>query len=579
MNRKKNVRAVAATAIGELAVCSHILWTFLRQAASVLEPWGAHCGNFAFMVMISLAMCMPSFAAATLDVELSVSHGVYTSVELATSRSVVYLVIDRSASMGNHSLKDGRTPDEALFESLAMQLDAIPIGTELRILPFSNKIWNETVIDSLDAGKRKSVLELVKKMSPDGQTLLYDAQDAALTAAEKIMASDANADVRVLVYTDGQHLTPPDYEGEYKARYLLPRRGIGRKRFVQNPEFESERASARKKFEEKFRDLFAKPNLEVEYEWLSAEPKPEIEMRTKAAIPSELASHTSELCNPLEQSQQTFKGALHLPISDKCWEEVKGKSFTVEWIVGGKRATGTMKLDSGRQKCSIEWPSLPAGSPETATLTVRALPEGKKFVLKDTKSVSYQIPAFLKGVEIKVPEKEYYERDIKSTFAAEAIGRVLGYAWTIDGQVVSGGAEKLEYTFKDVGSHEIGVTARYVNGITASAKRTVRVWPTPVVSIVLPEEFDGDSESAALTAGSPIALKAKVEGAFDSAIWTFAQDDKVVATVPAAVKDGIASGAYTPKKDGLYDVSVAADGLAGKKSSEIIQIYVKPKVR
>ena len=518
-----------------------------------------------------------SVHAATLNVELSVSHGVYTSGELATSRSVVYLVIDRSGSMAEKSLKGGRTPDEALFESLAMQLDAIPLGTEIHVIPFSSKIWEETVMDGVDEAKRKAVLERVKKMSPKGQTGLYDAQDMALTAAEKIMSSDANADVRVLVYTDGLHLTPAEYEGEYKARCQLRRSVIGRKRYVDNPDFESERAAARKKFEDKFRGLIAKPNLEVEYEWLSASPAPDWATTVnKAAIPSELASHTPELLNPLESDKQSFKGALHLPISDKCWEEVKGKPFTVEWIVGGKRATGSMKLDSGHQKCSIEWPSLPGDKSETAELTVRALPSGKKFVLKDSKSVSYQIPAFLKGVEIKGSANEYLEKDKAFSFEATAVGRVLGYAWTVDGQTVAGDTEKIGHTFKDAGTHEIGVTARYVNGITASAKRTVRVWPTPVVDIMAPEEYDGDSESATLRAGKPVALKAKVEGAFESAVWAFTQDDKVVATVPMAVKDGVASGTYVPAKGGLYDVAVTVNGLAGKKSSEPIQIYVKP---
>ena len=533
--------------------------------------------RFTAAVTLGVLAVFQGMAGATLDVDLTVSHGVYTSGELATSRSVVYLVIDRSGSMAEKTLKGGRTPDQALFESLTMQLDAIPLGTEIHVLPFSSKIWEETVIDSLDAAKRKSVLELVKKMSPNGQTVLYDAQDMALTAAEKIMASDANADVRVLVYTDGLHLTPPDYDGEYKARCQLRRSGVGRKRFVNNPDFENERAAARKKFEDKFHDLIAKPNLEVEYEWLSASSPPDwTNITIKAAIPSELVSHTPELLNPLESAKQAFKGGLHLPISDKCWEEVKGKPFTVEWIVGGKRATGSMKLDSGHQKCSIEWPSLPADKSETATLTVRALPEGKKFAIKDSKSVSYVIPVFLKGVEIKGSANEYFEKDKASSFEATAVGRVLGYAWTVDGQPVSGGTEKLEHTFKGTGTHEIGVTARYVNGITASAQRAVRVWPTPVVGIVAPEEYDGDSESATLRAGNPVALNAKVEGAFESAVWTFTQDDKVVATVPMAVKDGVASGAYVPAKGGLYDVTVTVNGLAGKKASEPIQIYVKP---
>lgn len=535
--------------------------------------------RFTAVVALCVLAVFQVLAGATLDVDLTVSHGVYTSGELATSRSVVYLVIDRSGSMAEETLKDGRTPDQALFESLKMQLDAIPLGTEIHVLPFSSRIWEETVIDNLDAAKRKSVLELVKKMSPKGQTILYDAQDMALTAAAKIMESDANADVRVLVYTDGEHLTPPDYEGEYKACYQLRVKGIGRKRYRANPSYEEDRAAARKKFEAKFRGLIAKPNLEVEYEWLSVSSPPDWATTVnKAAIPSELASHTPELSNPLEQPRQAFKGVLHLPVSDKCWEEVKGKPFTVEWVVGGKRATGSLKLDSGHQKCSIEWPSLPADKPETATLTVRALPEGKKFVLKDSKSVSYKIPAFLKGVEIKGSANEYFEKDKASSFEATAVGRVLGYAWTVDGQPVSGGTEKLGHTFKGAGTHEIGVTARYVNGITASAKRTVRVWPTPVVGIVAPEEFDGDSESATLRVGSPVALKAKVEGALESAVWTFALDDKVIGTVPTVVRDGVAAGEYVPSKSGLIDIVVTAEGLAGK-TNDCVQIFVKPKTR
>ena len=132
--------------------------------------------QFAIAAVLCFIVFMQTLMAATLDVDLVVSHGVYTSGELATSRSVVYLVIDRSGSMAEKTLKDGRSPNEALFESLKMQLDAIPLGTELRIIPFSNKIWDETVIDSLDEEKRKQVLELVKKMSPKGQTVLYDAQ-------------------------------------------------------------------------------------------------------------------------------------------------------------------------------------------------------------------------------------------------------------------------------------------------------------------------------------------------------------------------------------------------------------------
>lgn len=596
-------------------------------------------------------------SAATLDVDIVVTHGVYSgSGERVTSRSVVYLVLDRSGSMAEKTLKGGRSPDEALLESLKMQLDAIPLGTELRILPFSSKIWEETVIDSLDDAKRKSVLELVKKMTPKGQTLLYDAQDMALTAAEKIMASDANAEVRVLVYTDGLHQTPADYDGEYKARYQLRRSGIGRKRFVENPDFENERMAARKKFEDKFHGLIAKPNLEVEYEWLSASPPPDwTNITIKAAIPSELASHTPELYNPLENPSQAFKGALHLPISDKCWEEVKGKPFLVEWTVGGKRATGSLKLDSGHQKCTIEWPSLPEDNPEPATLLASGLPKGRKFVLKDSKPVTYTIPALKRaeiaidspaegavfvvgdkvkfkaksseasvswkfpsdatdglafekafgkegvvkfsvtagkgvrattvsreieviqtGVELKESANGYHETGKSSTFTAVAVGKVLGYEWTVDGQAVAGSTEAFSHVFKDTNPHEIGVTVRYKKGITASAKRSVRVWPKPAIIVEAPEEFDGDSESASMRIESSIALKAKVEGAFSSVTWSFVQKNKVVAKVKTDLKDGVAAGSYVPTRGGLYDVIVTAEGLAGKLSEEL-QIYVKPQ--
>ena len=116
-----------------------------------------------FCVAVALQQIV---GAATLDVDLTVSHGVYTSGELATSRSVVYLVVDRSGSMAEKTLKNGRSPDEALIESLKMQLDAIQLGTEVCILPFSSQIWEEKVFKSLTEEDRKTILELVKKMSP-----------------------------------------------------------------------------------------------------------------------------------------------------------------------------------------------------------------------------------------------------------------------------------------------------------------------------------------------------------------------------------------------------------------------------
>ncbi len=597
--------------------------------------------------------------AATLDVELFVSHGFYSEGELSPCRNVVYLVIDRSGSMSDHSLPGGRTPDEALLESLKMQLDAIPSGAEVHVLPFSGTIWEEITFKNLDDAARQSILNRVKEMKPNGQTVLYDVQDAALTAAAKVMDEDASAEVRVLVYTDGMHQVPwKDYKGEYRACSHRPRKwAIGRKgkdKWEENPSYREELAAARKKFEDKFSGLMAKPNLEVEYEWLSASSKPEPGMHTKTPITPEFASHTPELYNPLENPSQAFKGALHLPISDRCWEDVKGKEFTMEWMVGGKKASGTLTLDSGRQKCSIEWPSLPEDNPEPAALAVKGLPKGRKFVLRDPKPVTYTIPALKRaevtvtspaegavfvvgdkvkfeaksseasatwkfpsgseeglsfekafdqegavslavtagrgvcattvtrtfevirtGVELTGSTNGYYEVGQTATFTAKAVGQALGYAWTVDGQPVACDAASLNYVFKDTKSHEVGVTVRYKKDFTASAKCVARVWPKPVISIEAPENFDDNAESSSLRVGKPVALKAKVEGAFSSTTWSFELKGKVVATVPVVVKDGIASGSYVPSKDGLYDITVVAEGLAGKISEEV-QIFVKP---
>ena len=72
-------------------------------------------------------------SAATLNVELTVSHGVESPMgaQGAKSRRVAYFVIDRSGSMAEATLAGGRTPNDALLESLKMRLDALPNGTSV----------------------------------------------------------------------------------------------------------------------------------------------------------------------------------------------------------------------------------------------------------------------------------------------------------------------------------------------------------------------------------------------------------------------------------------------------------------
>lgn len=508
-----------------------------------------------------MALWVVETFAATLNVELNVTHGIYTGSELATSRNVVYLVIDRSGSMGEMSLSGGRTPNEALVESLKLQLAAIPLGTEIHVIPFSSTIWEEIIYKSLDESARKAIVDFVTKEKPKGQTVLYDAEDLALTAAAKIMDADANAEVRVLVYTDGEHLTPWNYEGEYKACYQNKVKGFGRKRFENNPNYRSDLEAARKKFVAKFSDLIAKPNMEVEYEWLSETPKPEAEMRTKAAISTTLASYTSELLNPLEYPKQAFKGGLHLPVTDKCWEEVQGKPFAVKWTVDGKVATGTLQLKSGRQTCSIEWPSLPEDNPAPAVLAVTGLPEGRKFSLKDPKSVSYEIPALKRAsVEITSPaEGAVVVAGEKVKFAAKSSENAA--TWSVAGERVEG--LSFEKAFDKEGPVKFSVSAGK-GARAASVERSIEVIKT---GVELKESANGYHE-----VNKESSFTAAAVGRVSSYTWTV--DGQEVAGGDATLKRVF-------DKTGTHEIGITVHYKKGITASakRTVRVWAKPVVR
>ena len=416
-------------------------------------------------------------SAATLNVELDVAHGAYSDGELVASRKVVFLVIDRSYSMCEHTLKDGRTPDEALFDSLKMQLNAIPSGAEIHLVPFSAKVWEEVVYKKLDDAVRNKILDFVKKATPSGQTVLYDAQDVALTAAAEILDADANADVRVLVYTDGKHLTPWYYEGEYKACADIKKKNG---RYAKNLSYEADRLAARKKFEEKFHDLVAKPNLEMEYEWLSALPKPEIEMRTKPSISTELYSKTVALKNPLSESEQSINCQFFIPVTDSCWEEIKGKPLSFGFYVDGKIISKMITLDQGKQYIKMDWPSLPDEKPGTAQLVFSRLPSGKKFDLKAPKPIVLNVPARGKvSVAIESPEKD-------AVFAVGANVRFVARAsegaevkWSVDGSEPLTGAST-NWVAKEARRVKYSVSASKDGFNPANAEGSFEVIPTGV---------------------------------------------------------------------------------------------------
>ncbi len=494
-------------------------------------------------------------SAATLNVELDVAHGAYSDGELVASRKVVFLVIDRSYSMCEHTLKDGRAPDEALFDSLKMQLNAIPSGAEIHLVPFSAKIWEEVVYKKLDDAVRKKILDFVKKATPSGQTVLYDAQDVALTAAAKIMDADANADVRVLVYTDGKHLTPWYYEGAYKACADIKKKNG---RYAKNPSYEADRLAARKKFEEKFHDLVAKPNLEMEYEWLSALPKPEIEMRTKPSISTELYSKTIALKNPLSESEQSIKCQFFIPVTDSCWEEIKGKPLSFGFYVDGKVVSKMIALDQGKQYVKMDWPSLPDEKPGTAQLVFSRLPSGKKFDLKAPKPIVLNVPARGKAsVAIESPSKD-------AVFAVGANVRFVARAsegaevkWSVDGSEPLAGAS-INWVAKEPRRVKYSVSASKVGFKPANAEGSFEVIPTGV-------EIESAVERHEVGKVSMFRVK-KVDGPCQSYAWKV--DGRRVPGETGVLK-------HVFKNSGVHHVVVTAMYKGGiVKESEPLEITV-----
>ena len=483
-------------------------------------------------------------SAATLNVDLMVSHGIYSGTgELAASKKVVFLVIDRSGSMNEETLPSGRKPNDALLESLERQLNAIQIGTEVRILPFSSQIWEERLFKSLTEENRKAILEFVKKMSPMGQTVLYDAQDKALSAAAKIMTENANAEVRVLVYTDGEHLTPWNYEGEYKACYQRKVSGLGRRRFENNPSYEEERAAAKKKFEARWRDLMAEPRMAVEYEWLSSSPKPEGVMVTETPIETDFSSQPRDarLKNPLMASEQDLRCRLHLPVTDDMWREVVGKNVSLDFDVGGKHVSKALVLKDGANVCKLEWPLLPENKPATVRLSLSHMPSGKKFFLKEPKPIVMTVPAqACLAVTIESPAKgRVVPIGDDVVLRAKVSEPDAEVKWAVGkSEVLKGNSVK--WQAKAPGLIEYRATASKTGFRSAESKGSFEVIPTGVTLA---------SESARHEVGKESVFTAKAVGPCIRYEWTV--DGKPVMGETATMK-------HVFNKSGSHRVCVTA---------------------
>lgn len=457
-------------------------------------------------------------SAATLTINLSVSHG--TGAEDSKSRKVAYFVVDRSGSMDDATLPGNRTPNDALLESLRMRLDALPDGASVYVIPFASVIKDTRPFQKLDKRTRNEIYEFVRGVAPKGQTLLYDAEDLALTEAAGMMQRDPLADVSVYVYTDGLHLTPYNYEGPYQARSQL----LKARRFVANPDYVTERAAAEKRFHDKFKDVIAKPNLELEYEWLSSSPPPVPDMPTMPRIGTELrlSNRSKALKNPRVAPNQVIEGQWFLPISDRCWEEVKGKPFTLDFEVGGKHASAGLKLENGKIDCRLDWPMLPSDSPEKARLLFLRLPGGRKFELKAPNGALEWVVPPVKGLSVEVASPARGEVVPLESVANGAAfkGTIVRFAakpsepadvkWVIDGGKFTG--SPIDYEVKKPGMVNYSVTA---------SKTDFRDAP-PVVGTLeaIPVGVEIVKSSGRHEVGKESVFQAKAVGPYQQYAWT-----------------------------------------------------------
>ena len=451
-------------------------------------------------------------SAATLNVELTVTHGIESSIGIKEQnriQRVAYFVVDRSGSMDYGSLEGNRKPNDALLESLKMRLDSLPDGSAVHVIPFSSMVKTMMSYPSLDRRARAQIMDFVVKDKPKGMTLLYDAQDMALTEAARTMQRNPGADISVYVYTDGKQETPTDYEGEYPARPQL-RKKTGRG-FMMNPDYIREKEDAYAKLKAKFADMVSRPNLEVEYEWLSRSQPPDTEnWGTKPRIGTELSSQTHSLKNPRTEPEQTIRCSFYVPVTESCWNEINGKPFALEFDVGGKRCSRALTLKDGKTSLKIDWPALPSDRPATARLAISHLPSGKKFDLKDSRPLELNVPAQGRvSVAVESPSgNAVVPVGANVRFAARA-SETANVKWTIGGSALSGA--QVTWAARAPGRVDYSVTASKQGFLEATAKGVLEVIPAGVEIACTSDRHE---------VGKPSIFQAKAVGPCLRYAWT-----------------------------------------------------------
>ena len=487
-------------------------------------------------------------SAATLNVELTVTHGIESSTgtkEQNRVQRVAYFVVDRSGSMDYESLEGNRKPNDALLESLKMRLDSLPDGSVVHVIPFSSTVRTMNSYPSLDRRARAQIMDFVAKDKPNGMTLLYDAQDMALTEAARTMQRNPGADISVYVYTDGKQETPTDYDGEYPARPQL-RKKTGRG-FMMNPDYIREKEDAYAKLKAKFADMVSRPNLEVEYEWLSRSQPPDTEnWGTKPRIGTELSSQTHSLKNPRTESEQTIRCSFYVPVTESCWDEINGKPFAIEFDVGGKRCSRALTLKDGKTSLKIDWPALPSDKPAAARLAISHLPGGKKFDLKDSRPLELNVPAQGRvSVAVESPSgNAVVPVGANVRFVARA-NENANVKWMIGGDTLSGA--QVNWTARTPGRAEYSVTASKAGFLDATAKGALEVIPTGV---------EIESASGRHEVGRPSIFQAKAVGPCLRYAWTV--DGRRIPGEAGTLKYD-----FRDEKPGIHKIGVTAMYKAG----------------
>jgi hypothetical protein len=415
------------------------------------------------------------------------------AVDATSSKHASILVVDKSGSMVDpKTRRDGQLPRDILRNSLAVRLDALPIGEAVYLLPFSSKVEKlspPAVIKS--QGDRDGLRKAVDALEFSGVTLLYDAQAAALRKAQELMQADRGLGVSVFVYTDGDHFTDrmksefPRTEHDYKT----------------NPEGSRQRAW--KLFKDKFCTFFDEPGLEMEYEWLSDSRPPDAsDWETKPRLKMNASPSTLNL-KPAAEPKQKADVTVDFQVPDKFWGELDGKTMELAFAAGGKCSSSVVKIMKGKSSVKLSLPALPDDREVIAALSLSSLPAVSAFELSPPKPIEivFAKPGTVSLSSVLPPKGKVICAGDTVSFSAKATdGAVI--SWTFSDGVRKTG-ESFALPVKTAGDLGFTVEASKPGLISAKAEGALEVVETGITLSPLQSKP---------TVGVPVTFNASVKG-------------------------------------------------------------------